>query len=75
MEVLGNYARPNDNSTDWSCSQVETTEEINELKTAYVAGNCESVENTGSSWKVNVKPEGSCKLLKTKLLLCHMVMS
>jgi len=39
--------------------KVEVTEDLDELKYAYVASNCESVENTGSSWKVNVKCDGS----------------
>jgi len=39
--------------------KVVATEELDELKYEYVPGNCESVENTGSSWKVNVKSDGS----------------
>jgi len=38
---------------------VETDEELNELAYEYVPENCTVVGNTGSSWKVDVNPEGS----------------
>ena len=50
------------------CTQLEVTEELGELKYTYVPGNCESVENTGSSWKVNVNCKGSCKYSRVDLV-------
>jgi len=38
---------------------IETDEELNELVYEYVPENCTVVGNTGSSWKVDVNPEGS----------------
>ena len=40
---------------------VETDETLDELQYEYVPGNCTQVGNTGSSWKVDVDPEGSSK--------------
>lgn len=40
---------------------IETDEELNELVYEYVPENCTVVGNTGSSWKVDVNPEGSSK--------------
>ncbi|XP_023342769.1 carbonic anhydrase [Eurytemora carolleeae] len=40
-------------------SQVETSAELSQLEYTYIPANCQSAENTGSSWKVNVLPEGS----------------
>jgi carbonic anhydrase len=39
---------------------VETCDELGELACSYVAKNCTTVENTGSSWKVSVTSDGSC---------------
>ena len=38
-----------------------TDETLDELQYEYVPGNCTQVGNTGSSWKVDVDPEGSSK--------------
>jgi len=38
---------------------IETTDELDELQVEYVPKNCTNVENTGSSWKVNVESDGS----------------
>ena len=38
---------------------IETDDSLEELVYEYTPGNCTQVGNTGSSWKVDVNPEGS----------------
>lgn len=57
ISMTGERQSPINIST--SSAEVSTCDQLGELEYSYVAKNCTSVENTGSSWKVNVDCDGS----------------